>query len=739
MGNLATHVSKNLDNYIMTSNIARAIAQEMVKINNSKIFSNYNGIGVKYPIVTYFFNYNDISESGKEFLKQTDCQDNFCFFDEKESTYKIYIAGHSFEFLKKYYNTSDAITFRGKRINIDDNLFEFAKQIALSAFRHELGHIKITEIEKKDAVEKAQKLQIPFYFVNLLEDVRVNSYWDDDAKNYRVIDSELLKIQKEVLQSTATGYDILFPVCVTKDDPKYTYLSPDYPFVKNIYCRAQLAKSLNEIVDLCEEFFNEMQKRHPQISLNQPNSQPQQNQQQGQQNDDGSGGSSPSDENGNKSTDKRERGDNNSSVQDIDPTKRFGEDDGDFEEDYDEEIDSSELQSNRREISQTEQNDNFLNDSNNAQSGGDLTNAMLSEEKLNTLRNFLESELEKKSYKIDENGNLSKPKQGFDGMPTKRFSPRSEHVESNNNIALLPSAHEVDRGFVSLNTRLLDLLVNSGKKELSKFFPQTKMVKSKDITHHVNIQNLFSIPVNPQLENIFLKKGKPNPKEPIKISIFQDLSGSMGGSPLNISKHIIAALKKLQDLGYIDVTMFFHANISGDDTCHVVNLGKLKQNPLERISALETGIDEGIINALSYAKQKHYTTLKNSRFVLFMTDACLCDKPKAIKRAFAKLGLQKCVGIYADIHESSNNLDEYFENNISFNIKNAKDGTTKTQQISELILKTICTLANPDITAQQAVRILSKEKDIVAHFGKKQNVVAQQEEIAEKNTSKVKL
>lgn len=737
MGNISKLVSKDLDKYIMISNIARAIAQEMVKINNSKIFSNYNGIGIKYPIVTYFFDYNNISESGKEFLKKVDCQDNFCFFDEKQSAYKIYIAGHSFEFLKKYYNTNEAITFRGKRINIGDNLYEFAKQSALSAFRHELGHIKITEIEKKDAVEKAQKLQIPFFFVNLLEDVRVNSYWDDDAKNYRVIDSELLKIKKEYLQSTATGYDILFPVCVTKDDPKYTYLSPDYPFVKDIYSRAKFAKSLNEIVDLCKEFFDEMQKRHPQISLNQSNSQPQQNKQKGQPGN-GSGGSDSDGENEN--TDRREKVNDSSSIQDIDPTKRFGEDDDDFEESYEEEMDSSELQSNRREVSQSGQDDNFLNDDSNGQSIGDLTNAMLSEDELNTLKGFLDRELENKSYKIDENGNLSKPKQRFDGTPTKYFAPRSEPVESNNNMALLPLAQDVARGFISLNSRLLDLLVNSGKKELSKFFPQTKMVKSKDITHHLNTQNLYSIPVNPQLENIFLKKGKPNPKEPIKISIFQDLSGSMSGSPLNISKHIIASLKKLQDLGYIDVTMFFHARIfGGGDTCHVVNLGKLKQNPLERISALETGIDEGIINALDYAKQKHYTTLKNSRFVLFMTDACLCDSSNSIKRAFAKLGLQKCIGIYADVNDRYNNLDEYFENNISFDIKNAKDDTIKTQKISELILKAICTLANPDITAQQAVRILSKDKDIIAHFGKKQNIATEREEQKDKNINKVKL
>lgn len=719
--NATIKISKNLNSYTQKSHIARELSKEITRINSSRIFTNHNGIGCAYPIVTHFFDFDDITEAGKEFLKSHNCQNNFCFFDKRNSVYKIYIAGHTNDFINKYYNSSEYLKFRGKKINIVDNPFELKKQLSLSLYRHELAHIKISEIENFD---KLNYKGVPFQLVNIFEDARVNNYWNSDSKNFRIINSELIKIDKTTLSSSATGYDILFPVFVTMDDPKYAFLSPDYPFVKDIFERAKVASGPQEIVNLCKEFLDEMQKRYPEEKNKfQPNQQNQQNDsQKGNQQSSSQGQRQGNNEKFNEDEEYKRKQNSNSSLQEYNSNKSLSEDyddDDDNYEDFEEDLDSEELQSNRRKIDDSNQQDGFLQGDDISNNMNDLLNGSLSSQDLDTFETILKRELENKSFAIDQNGNITPPI-GL-GNSSSKFIYRNRNSNNNNTKDLFPSAKDVSKKCIALDMQLLNHLVYIGKKELGKYFPITQYAPTDMATHKLNTQNLYSVPINPQLKNVFLKKDKPNQKEPIKLSIFQDLSGSMSGYPLNISKHIIAALKGLQDLGFINVTMFLHAT-HGENICHVVNLGDIKNKALERISDIRTYGSEGIINAVAYAQQKYHTTLKNSRFVLFFTDGCLTDEPHNIKKSLKRLGLDKVAAIYADTYENYHNLNEYFGNNISFKLDNNDDIATRTKKVSELILKTICLLANPDINSQHAVKLLSKDKNIVAQFNKKQFV-----------------
>lgn len=739
-------ISKELNDLILKNNLAREISKEIIKINNSDIFTYQNGLGSKYPIVTYFFDFNDLSPVIQDFLTKNNCQNCFSFFDSSKAVYKIYVSTYSKSFFDKSLQPTETLNFRKKQINVLDNFFELQKQVLLSTFRHELGHLKISDLENLNTIAKrAEKQGVPFNLVNLLEDVRVNAYWDKDSENYRIIMSEMWKVEEEDMTRNADPSMVLFDVCLSRDNPKYNFLSPYYPFIKNIYERAIIAKSTNEIVDLAKEFLDKIEKYTqklklpPQMKQSGDNEEQQFQTSQSPQNNESDTQSQEQEQNdrykNNKGSDDVKNLQNNSGSSRLD--------DDESEEEFEKEVSSQEIESSRREVKdnfaeqQTDGSEN-QNDAENKNFSNDLLNAM-SEEEIEQFERFIKKEIEANSFMINEDGLISNKKKILGECDSNNKSVSIyTHIDKDNDDTLLPLANEVTKGEILLNKKLLNILVELGKKELASFFPKTKMFKTRDVTQNLNISDLYSIPTNPQLENIFLKQAKPNIKEPIKFSIFVDLSGSMSGYPLNLAKHLIAFLKKMQNEKYIDTTLFFHAQKEWKDVCEVVELSKFKDKPFERISEMETFADEGIVNAIEIANQKYHSIIKNSRFVLFLTDACLCDSPEKIQKALKQIDTSKILGVYLGKYtEFSEN--QYFPNNISFKgDENIADEFLIANQLKS-ITKAICNLANPNETTAQCLIKCSKDNNLEVKYSNKKLYISSFKSAQKEQNSDVSL
>lgn len=688
-------------------NIAKALSKEILQINSDARVSVQSSV-YEYPVKVFVF---DETMLPQELQKKTKSlhSDSFAWFNNETNNYEIYISILNKNVMLDIFN-KEIIKFRGKTLNFRDDQTLMAKELALSTFRHELAHTKISSLTKLQQLsEFTKKHQIPFSIINILEDVRVNSFWNFDKKRYRTIHCDIFKVSPETLGSDKKALDILLPICVTLDDPKYHYLSPDYSFCKGIFQKSLNAKDIFEIGQIAKEFVDYVRKNDIRMQNHLQNSQQQNSQQQNsqQQNNNNNSNNQKRYDNGSDEEERRQNQafermykDNNSN---NDNDNDFDYDDLDFDKlDAAEEYDSSIAGLDKIEDYEVKSQDANEQKYNPAEEllkdEGDLLTAQETAE-------MISKELQKYSYAINEEGQIiSKPEKESSEVGRKIKSPRtqrpscvvsnSEHTHFGTNVS--------QNNYGSLNIKVVRQIFEKSKEELMKIFPRKKYSATSQMTYKLNERKLHSLPINPTLEYFFKKQSLPK-KEPIKLFGFLDMSGSMSGKPLYTAKHLLANICLLQKEGFVDFQLMLHSTSSAE----LIDFKELikEKNPLEMIGNLRTSGAEGIVNAVKHS-MKSRNFIKKSRAVLFFTDACLTDNTSDIAEGIQTIKKinQNVVGLYTDSAKYSD-LDFYFNKNIA--VKSDYDSENKNKIINELSNCINILLDNTISSSQAFSKILS--------------------------------
>lgn len=681
---------KNRNELILLDGVAKEIAKQVISINADRRVSN---AAIKaMPINTFVFNPALLSYDLQKQIEELDLNHSFATFNAENGSYEIFVSTLTKKQADELINKEGSVKINGDILNLSDDFNGLTKKLATDFYKHELAHTKISSLQKLSEVDK----DIPFSLINVLEDVRVNSFWNFDKK-YELLFNKIYKVNPELFQSTKTGYDILFPICVTLNDPKYTYLSPDTEFCKYIFDKTQKANNIFEICQIAKEFLEEMEKRHPKQDQKQ-----------------GTGiklkGSTDQAEDQQQKQPEKSLGDNSFDIdesEDEDISNDYGYlEDDDFSNSYQTIQDP---QDNSKEENNGHGEDNEPSKNKLLGDKGDLIDALSDEEK-EAIRRLIRR-IKSEAIKITDNGAI------INTLDDEEFIQRvaavygrKRNFENNDLEKMLqkPLA-AIKNGDITLNLPLINKYFNQAKKELSKFFPKTADEASSRLSKKLNNKKIASLPFNPTLRGLF-KEPLKKKKEPVKLTFFLDLSGSMRGKPIFNSKHLLAVVKKLQDEQYIDASLVLHKG-GLVDNCTIIKFKDFNQKPLEIISALEASHDEGIINAIDHSLKTIRKDLKQSRAVFFLTDANLFDNPKDIKKAMAKIDNKNIIGLYAG---DSNNaeLSRYFFNFISAK----KESSESLNNTLEILVKAVTEIANPDLTTKRAIERIAKNPEIYSSY-----------------------
>jgi hypothetical protein len=683
---------KKRNDLILLDGVAREIAKQVIAINSDRRVNNTAIHAL--PINTFVFNPALFSYDIQQQIEELDLNRSFATFDEASGSYEIYISTLTKKQVDELINKDGTININGDLLNLSDDFNSLTKKLSTDFYKHELAHTKISSLQKLSEVDK----DIPFSLINILEDVRVNSFWNFDKK-YELLFNKIYKVDPELFKPTKTGYDILFPICITLNDPKYTYLSPDTEFCKYIFNKTQKANNVFEICQIAKEFLEEMKKRHPE-----------QNQKQEQN----AGMNSKENNEEQQEQSQGNIGNNDFSINEDEEEDRSNDYDylegDDFSNSYQTIQDS---QNNSNEES-SEYGKNKASDANSLLGGkGDLVDGLSESDK--ELIRRITRKIKDEAIKITDNGAIIKGlDQLYDNETVQRIAAvygRKRDFNNNDIEQILEKPlSNIQKGDISLNLPLINKYFNEAKKELSKFFPKTANEVSSKLSKNLNNKKIASLPFNPTLKDLF-KEPLKRKKEPIMLTFFLDLSGSMRGNPIFNSKHLLAVVKKLQDAQYVDANIVLHRG-GYIDNCAIIKFKNFNQKPFEIISALRAQCDEGIINAINYSLKSIRQDLRRSRAIFFLTDANLCDDPEKIKAAMSKIENKNIIGLYAGDSENSE-LSRYFANFISAKKENSKD----LNQTLKILVKVVTEIANPDLTTKKAIERIAKNPEIYSSYG----------------------
>ena len=685
---------KKRNDLILLDGVAREIAKQVIAINSDRRINNAAIHAL--PINTFVFNPALFSYDIQQKIEELDLNRSFATFDEASGSYEIYISTLTKKQVDELINKDGAININGDILNLSDDFNGLTKKLSTDFYKHELAHTKISSLQKLSEVDK----DIPFSLINILEDVRVNSFWNFDKK-YELLFNKIYKVDPELFKPTKTGYDILFPICITLNDPKYTYLSPDAEFCKYIFDKTQKANNVFEICQIAKEFLEEMKKRHPE-------------QNQKQEQNAGMNSNENDEKQSQQGQSQRGVGGNDFSIDEDEEENRSNDydylDDDDFSNSYqtiEDSQDNSSEESNEYDEKKAYERNSLLDNK------GDLIDCLSDSDKEAIRR--ITKEIKDEAIKITDNGAIIK---GLDKLYDDEAVQRIAAVYgrkrdfNNNDIEqiLQKPLSNIQKGDISLNLPLVNKYFNEAKKELSKFFPKSASEASSKLSKNLNNKKIASLPFNPMLRDVF-KEPLKRKKEPIKLTFFFDLSGSMHGSPIFNSKHLLAVVKKLQDAQYIDANLVLHRG-GMIDNCAIIKFKNFNQKPFEIISALKAGNDEGILNAINYSVKNIRQDLRQSRAIFFLTDANLCDDPKKIKVAMSKIENKNIIGLYAG-NGNNSELSRYFPNFISAKEKSSED----LSYTLKILVKAVTEIANPDLTAKKAIERIAKNPEIYSSYG----------------------
>ncbi len=695
---------KRRNNLLQLDSTAKEIAKQVIAINADKRVSNAAIHAM--PINTFVFNPALMPFEIQQKITELGLNESFATFNKENGSYEIYISTLTKKEIDELINKDGTISIGDDILNLSDDFNNLVKKLATDFYKHELAHTKISSLQNLNELDRDD---IPFSLINVLEDVRVNSFWKFDKK-YELLFNKLYKLNPEVFQSNKTGYDILFPICVTLNDPKYTYLSPDTEFCKYIFNKAQNANNIFEISQIAKEFLEEMQKRHP-------NQKQEQNQSSGIKNKEGGEKQQSSQKNKQNKQDQGQGGNNDFDIKEDEDENEDNYNDYGYLDDYDDFSKSYKTIEEPKEYPSEEYGNNY--DEKNSHQGknlfdnkGDLIDGFDENSKAEIEEIIVK--IKDEAIKITDNGAVVRNLDHIlDTEMVQRVAAvygRKRDFKNNDleNILGKPLA-SIQKGDITLNLSLVNKYFQIAKDQLSKFFPKTRSEASSKLSKKLNTKKIASLPFNPTLKDVF-KEPQKRKKEPVELTFFLDLSGSMRGNPIFNSKHLLAVVKKLQDENYVNANVVLHKG-GHTDCCSIIKFKNFKQKPLETISALIVGYDEGIINAIEHSVKTIRQELRRSRAVFFLTDGNLCDNPQKIKAAMSKIENKNIIGLYAG-DKNNTELSRYFPNFISAKRENSKD----LEKVLKMLVKTVVEIANPDLTAKKAIARIAKDPDIASSY-----------------------
>lgn len=737
--------TNNYDSYlshILNTPLAKKIAKEIAIIYSDDRYSDLNSTQ-SYPLAIYLYDTTMLSQEALKLLSEKNTM-SFATFNREKAVNEIYIGVETDDELKKFYNPISGFYYRGKFINIGDDITALRTYITVGNFLHELGHIKITGMDKmpnKILENFLEKNKIPFALINLFEDVRVNTYWNKNKDSFNVLYNQIYKLSNDIFSEDKTGLDIIGAVCITLNDKKYTYKSPDYPFCESIFNKLLKANSIMEIAVIAKEFLDKMRDLHPDLTNRLQNGQ-----------------------NGNldKSPQNREgenKGQTNSPFQSrqkeksqtMEENQRNEKEIADLinQDDPEEDVESDEIISLEDLLRESEKNtyetrQNQIGDKSEEKDEGlkPSAEALFSDDSgdikagLDERLKILRAEIKNKSFTISPEGViLKKPKEKNPVSIVYNILGNKDVSRCNNSLELFPSANSVIKNdIMGLNRQTLKKLEKETIKILSMFFPKTNLTKSSRFSEKLNERKLYTIPTNPLMNNLFLEKNKKQ-KKPTDMTFFVDLSGSMSYSPIFIAKHLLANIYKMQTLGYVNANFVLHSRTSYNKAfCDIVKLSNLKTKGLERIANIETSYgDEGIVNAVDFANRTIRNDLKNSKLIVFITDANLCEEAKDIRNALAKLPSGKVLGLYTGEKEDSKMLSKYFSMSIKPNFDKINESSI--EKIALSLNRAIAKLANPDVTTKKILKDLEKDDNLIIEDFEEIKKIKEKSTIKQENIS----
>lgn len=677
MSELTKQYSQNYLNTDSFDFFARALSKEILTINNHPFFKAFNTkTNELYSINTYVYDPEKIDKKTQKELKELIGEDSFCMFNERANCYEIYLSIYSNKLLDELLN-KQKITFRNKTLDFMANPLLLRKEILLSTYRHELAHIKISDMKNDNkAFDYVKDNKIPFEIFNILEDVRVNTFWDYDYDNFRVIFNELYKADLNLLGADKTLGDIFFQVCITLDDEKYTYNSPDYPFIKDIFNRTKKAMSSYEVAQLSKELYDKIKNNtQPQLNLTNNASAPATNEM-------------PNDDNSQSNNNPSEKNNTPNTKQPFDDL--FGDEEGQNLFDFDDIFNSSEDFEAGKDNQASEKSET-------KQFGkGDL----LSPEDAKKIIDSLEK-IKITSYHIDDAGAITPPDRKKIQI---LYDLDRELTRSYSSFNLLN-----DNKQTTLSSKLLKEIETLIRRKLEKesvgIFSTTD-----EIAGDLNEDNLYTLPTNPFLDDLFIEKKQIKNLQTPNFVFFCDLSGSMTGTPLLISQYVLASLEQLTKQKVLNAKVVLHCSHEGKSVVNVID-PKKEHNYLNKIGNLITYDDESFCEAVSYVKKTINEDVKKARAIFFLSDCNICNHPVAVKKSLATLDNDRIYAIYPDYDKhSANSIFTYFDKGLT--LKNADFGLN---DLVKKIVESIITISNKEINNENAVKLLSKDNDLIVY------------------------
>lgn len=673
--------------------LARILAREMHIINNNFRFSNKH---LNFPINVYFYDLNKVSPAIQQQIIKKTPMANFCRFNPKQRAYEIFLRNELPAMLERVFNKRGIFDFWGEKVNISGSNFNFSKIFLANILRHEIAHIKISSLVDFSA-GKIDFKKVPRVVINILEDVRVNSFYDKD-KGLKIVLPQLYKPIEKAFSSNAHPTEVLLAVCGSFNNPNYLmrYNSDHYYVAVEAFERAKQANNIQEIIEIAKDY---VEKTNVDNVYN------------------------------------NEQNISNKNSQDNSQESMGGndfDDNQDWEDNFDNDWEND-LENNHNNFNEsTNLFDDMLDDINKYNNDSDseqeineneLVDLVDMQQQDNNIDEILD-ELRNESYKITQDGMLinkseknTEKKNPLKGEALREYNNNSLEELKKQDFIVFNKTDGVVRGDITLNKHLIQVATNEAKNILKKAFVSSKYLPTNKPRIRLNTRKLADCVVNPDKHKMFLKKTTDNDKkQPIPITFFLDLSQSMEGAPVETAKHIIAVLKNLQNERYIDANIILHAEKHNIEKWQYFNLGQVSNSLfLEKLSQLEAdGGAECLKNAILIANQTLYNTLKNSRFICFFTDAWINDDPAEVQEALKKISgtNKKIFGLYAD-EDSSKLEQEYFSNFIRAK-ENELDNKEKAMAKRVIsLVKAISVMANPDLTASQAVKILEKDKHLL--------------------------
>ncbi|MBZ8002355.1 hypothetical protein, partial [Campylobacter canadensis] len=452
-----------IQNYkkLLKDNFAKQIAKTFIDITTSSMSAFLDSS--KDKISLYI-----IDDNTTEFK-------NFCCYDEKTSTYEIFITKPNYTTIKNIFMFDKTIEVNGKKITPLDDMESTYLLISKQILMHEFNHIKISNVKNLSQINKKLKQDgINPIWLNIFEDVRVNTF-NDKLPKYKYVLNQLIKIDKSYFAENASKEEIMFSICISLNKYKaYEYANTThYDYCVDIFNKIKNAKTISQTIDLLYEFF----KKNINNKLN-------------------------NSENMNK---------NNSNEDNTNNNMTNNKDNSYFDDNFDE--DNTDNMTNNKDNSYFDEDDiSKMNNNYFEQMSEDICEETIEKIKQTSIK--IDDELIQKIKNI--HANIDSENVIYAKPIKKTFT----YNANNNYDTLLPTEYSC------FEDETQKKLYSHTVKHLKNFFTNGFKQSSKQ-TNKLNMEKLHTLPYNKTLTNMFLTKEK-NIAD-IKQTFFIDCSGSMTG------------------------------------------------------------------------------------------------------------------------------------------------------------------------------------------------------------------